>query len=64
MAPCVLLLVNMGSITPSYSGLELPWRTGWLWQLLVDLPETSKYLEASHREVSCQRSYGAMLLMI
>ena len=49
MTPCVL---HLGSITPSYDGLELPWRVGWLRRLLVDFPVMSRCLEAAHREVS------------
>ena len=34
---CVPLLLNMGSTTPLYGGLDLPWRAVWLQQLLEDL---------------------------
>ena len=62
MTPCVLLLLNMGLITPSYGRLELPWRASWLWQLLVDFPGVLRCLEATQREVFCHRSYGVFLL--
>jgi len=63
MTPCVLLFLNMGLITPSYAGLELPWRTTWLQRPLVDFPRGSWYLEVAPTEV-CHRSYGALLLII
>jgi len=60
MTPCVLHLLNMGSITPSYDGLEPAWRVGWPRRLLVDFPGGSGCLEAAHREVPCPLSYGAL----
>jgi hypothetical protein len=53
MTPCVLHLLNMGSITPSYDGLQLPWRVGWPRRLLVDFPGASGCLEAALREMYC-----------
>jgi Rod binding domain-containing protein len=56
-------LLKMGLTTPSYSGLELPWRAAWLRRLSVDLPRGLRYLEAAHREVFCRRSYCALFLI-
>jgi hypothetical protein len=36
---CAVLL-KMGLTTPSYVGLELPWRAAWLRRLSVDLPRS------------------------
>jgi hypothetical protein len=62
LSPCVLRLLTVRSIIPSYGGLELPWRVGWLQRLLVDLPGALRCLEAVHREMPCHHSYGALLL--
>ena len=64
LTPCVLVLLNMGLTTPLYGGLELPWRTTWLRQILVDLQRLLQYLGVVLREVFCHQSYGALLLMI
>jgi hypothetical protein len=44
----------------SYDALELPWRVGWLQQLLEDFPGVLEWTEAAHREASCHCSYGAL----
>jgi len=64
MTPRLLVLLNMGLTTPSYGGLELPWRAAWLQQISVDLPRMLRYLEVAYREVFCHHSYGDLLLMI
>jgi hypothetical protein len=53
----------MKLVVPSYDGLELPWRVGWLQQLLKGVPGVLEWLEAAHREVFCHHSYGALSSM-